>query len=169
MHREGVQCTGAQVTRDDSRRASLHDEHVEDLVAHPQLDPPQPHLTHEGRGRGHLELLARLATRVVSARDLDAPEGTGRQGAPVLAGEGHPQGVEVVDDTGGLLAEAPRLRLPRTEVSALDGVRDEPGQRVSVHASGPCSVDAALGRDRVRATGCVVGGDGNHVEAELRQ
>src|SRR5699024_4541740 len=119
------------------------------------------------RGGGQLQLLTRLTTGVVGAGHLDATEGTGGQGAAVLAGERSADGVHVVDDTAGLDGETPAVGLTAAVVAALDGVLDVAVCAVVVDLLAAGGVDATLGCDGVRTTRGVVVGVHLHVVAQL--
>ena len=107
-------------------------------------------ITHYFKSLLLLELLAGLAPCVVGPGDLDATEGAGGQAAAVLPGEGGTDRRHVVDDPDRLLPEPEGVCLAAAEVTALDGVLDEPGDRVVVDRAcpGAAAAPGAGRRDR---------------------
>jgi len=161
--------SGHQVAHHHSLGAAVRDDQVQHLVAGVQLHRAAFHLAQQGLRTGDLELLAGLASRVVGAGNLHTSEGAGGELPAVFTGERGADGVHVVDHPHRFLGQTPHVGLPAPEVAALDGVRDEPGQRVTVHLPGTGGVDAALGGDAVRTAGCVVEGEALHLVAQLPQ
>ena len=117
--------------------------------------------------RRKLQLLAGLTPGVVGARNLHAAERSGGQLTAVLAGERRADGVHVVDDPQAFLAQPEAVGLAGPEVSALDGVLDEPQDAVVVDLACPRRVDAALRGDAVRAARAVVVREALDVVAEF--
>ena len=115
------------------------------------------------------QLLAGLAAGVEGARDLHAAEGAVVEQAAVLAGERHALGDALVDDVDADLGQPVDVGLARAVVAALDGVVEEPVDRVAVALVVLGRVDAALGGDRVRAARGVLVAEGLHDVARLAQ
>ena len=82
------------------------------------------------------QLLAGLAAGVEGAGDLHAAERAVVEQAAVLAGERDALRDALVDDVGADLGQPVDVRLARAVVAALDGVVEEPVDRVAV---APCS------------------------------
>ena len=115
------------------------------------------------------QLLAGLAARVKSARDLRAAEGAVGQQAAVFAGEGHALRDALVDDVDADLRQPVDVGLARAEVAALDRVVEEPVDAVAVVLVILRGVDAALGGDGVRAARAVLVAEAFHLVAQLGQ
>ena len=161
---EGLELTSNQVAGDNAARALLAVVIVGDDVLHivvgKKLHIAQADLTVQCRGRGQLQLLTCLATGVVGTGDLHTTEGTGGQGAAVLTGERGADGVHVVDNTNGLVGQAPAVGLAAAVVATLHGVLGVAVSGVIVHLLGAGGVDTTLRSNGVRAAwGVVVGKD----------
>ena len=115
------------------------------------------------------QLLAGLAAGVERARDLYAAEGAVVEQAAVLAGERHALRDALVDDVGADLGQPIDVGLARAVVAALDGVVEEPVDGVAVALVVLGRVDAALGRDRVRAARGVLVAERLHDVPRLAQ
>ena len=158
-----------QVAGDDPAGLPVDDDQVEHLRARVHLDRAGADLALEGLVRAEQQLLARLPAGVEGARHLRAAERPGVEQARVLAGEGHALRDALVDDVEADLGQAVHVRLARAEVAALDRVVEQPVHRVAVVAVVLRGVDAALGRDRVRAPRAVLVAERLHVVAGLAQ
>src|SRR4029077_19281335 len=101
------------------------------------------------------QLLAGLPAGVVGPRDLHATKRSGRQLAAVLTGERRTDRVHMVDHPEALLAQPEAVGLTGPEVPTFDGVFAEPQDAVVVDLFRPRRVDAALGRDAMRAAWAV--------------
>ena len=165
----GLYLAGEQVPGDDALRAGVGHDEVEHLGAGVHADAPGGDLLLEGLGAGDLQLLTGLPARVVGARDLHPAEGAGGELAAVLAGEGRPDRLHVVDDPAGLQPQAHDVGLPPPVVPALDGVLDEARQGVAVDLAGPGGVDPALRGHRVGAARGVVQAEALHPVAQAPQ
>src|SRR5262249_9796315 len=115
------------------------------------------------------ELLAGLPATVKSARHLGAAKGAIGQQPAVLAGKGDALGDALVDDVDRDLGQAVDVGLARAEVTALDGVVEEPAAAVAVVLVVLGGVDAALGGDRVGPPRAVLETKTLHVIAQLGQ
>src|SRR5262249_27044111 len=102
------------------------------------------------------ELLAGLAPRVKGSRNLGAAKGSVIKVAAILAGEWHTLSDALVDDVQADLGQAIHVGLAGPEVSAFDGVIEEPEDAVAVVAIVLCGIDAALGRDAMCAARAVL-------------
>ena len=152
----GPHLAGEQVPdHDPARLAVLHHdvEHVGPVV---QRHPARRDLGGHGLVGAQQQLLAGLAPGVEGAAHLGAAEGPVGQQAPVLPGEGHPLGRALVDDVERHLGQAVDVGLPGPVVAALDGVVEQPVDRVAVVAVVLGRVDAALRGDGVGPAGRVV-------------
>ncbi len=145
----GVDPARDQVPGHDAAGPSVHDDQVQHLGARVQFHVSRGDLPGQRLVGAEQQLLARLAAGVEGAGDLDAAEGAGVEQAAVLAGEGHALRHALVDDLDGDLREAGDVGLAGTEVAALDGVVEQPVDRVAVVAVVLRRVDAALRRDGV--------------------
>lgn len=155
-----VDLAGDQVARDDATGLAVDDDQVEHLGTGVQLDVARGDLPGQRLVGAEEELLPGLAAGVERTGDLDAAEGAVVEKAAVLAGEGDALRDALVDDLDGDLGEPVDVGLAGAEVAALDGVVEEPVDRVAVVAVVLRGVDTALGGDGVRAAGRVL-------EAEL--
>ena len=142
---------GDQVAGDDAAGPAVDDDQVEHLGARVHLHVPGGDLPRQRLVGAEQQLLAGLAAGVEGAGDLDAAEGAGVEQAAVLAGERHALGHALVDDLDGDLGEPVDVGLAGAEVAALDGVVEQPVDRVAVVAVVLGGVDAALGGDGVGA------------------
>src|SRR3954453_8419861 len=102
------------------------------------------------------ELLAGLAAGVEGPRDLDAAERAVVEQPAVLPGERDALSDALVDDVHADLGQPVDVRLARAVVAALDGVVEQAVDGVAVTLVVLGRVDAALGRDRVRAAWAVL-------------
>ena len=153
-HRVGevrVDLAGDEVAGDDAAGPPVDDDQVEHLGARVHLDVAGGDLPGQRLVGAEQQLLARLAAGVEGAGDLDAAEGAGVEQSAVLAGEGHALRHALVDDLDGDLREPVDVGLAGPEVAALDGVVEEPVDRVAVVAVVLGGVDAALRGDGVGA------------------
>ena len=107
------------------------------------------------------QLLARLAARVEGTGDLDAAEGAVVEQAAVLTGERDALRDALVDDARADLGEPVDVRLAGAVVAALDGVVEEPEDRVAVLLVVLRGVHAALGGDGVGAPRGVLVAEGS--------
>lgn len=144
-----VDLPGDQVPGHDAARPPVDDDQVQHLGARVHLHVPGGDLPGQRLVGAEEELLARLATGVEGAGDLDAAEGAGVEQAAVLAGERHALGHALVDDLHGDLREPVHVGLAGAEVAALDGVVEQPVDGVAVVAVVLRRVDAALRGDGV--------------------
>ena len=160
---------GHEVAHHHSLGPTIRDDQVQHLVAGVQLHCASFHLAQQGLRAGDLELLSGLTACVVGTRNLHTTEGTGGELPAVFASERCSDGVHVVDDPHRFLGQAPHVGFPSSEVTTLDGVCDEPSQRVTVHLSGAGGVDTALSGNAVCAAGCVVEGETLHLVAQFPQ
>src|SRR5690606_27158231 len=115
------------------------------------------------------QLLAGLAPGVEGAGHLGATEGPVVEEAAVLAGERDALGGGLVDDVQRQLGEAVDVGLTAAVVPALDGVVEEPVDRVAVVVIVLGGVDPALGGDGVGSPGGVVEGEHLHLVSELAE
>ena len=160
---------GDHVADDDAARPAVEDDQVEHLVAGVHLHGPGRDLPLQRLVGAEQQLLARLAAGVEGPGDLRAAEGAGVEQAAVLAGERHALGHGLVDDVRADLGEPVDVGLPGAEVAALDGVVEQPVDRVAVVAVVLGRVDAALGGDGVRAAGRVLVAERLDVVAQLAE
>ena len=147
----GGDLPGDQVAGDDAAGPSVDDDQVEHLGARVHLDGAGRDLARQRLVGTEEQLLARLASCVEGAGDLDAAEGPGVEQAAVLPGERDALGDALVDDLDGRLGEPVDVGLPGPEVAALDGVVEQPVDGVAVVAVVLRGVDAALRGDGVGA------------------
>ena len=170
---EGLELTGDQVAGNDAASALLAivvvDDDVLQVVVSEELHVAQANLAVERRGGGQLQLLACLATGVVGTGDLHTTEGTGSQGAAVLASEWCTDGVHVVNNADGFVGQTPAVGLAAAVVATLDGVLGVAVGGVIVHLLGTGGVDATLRCDGVRAARGVVVGKYLYLVAQLAQ
>jgi hypothetical protein len=145
-----------KVTRDDAACLAVHDHQVEHLAAVVHLHGAGLDLLLERRIGTEEELLPSLAARVERARDLRATEGAVGEEAAVLAREGHAGRHALVDDVHAQLGQAVDVGLTGAEVAALHRVVEQAVDAVAVVLVVLGGVDAALGRDGVRATRAVL-------------
>ena len=82
---------------------------------------------------------------------MDAAEGAVVEQAAVFAGERHSLRDALVDDLNAQLSQPVDIGLSGPEVSALDGVIEQPVDRVPVIAVVLGGIDAALGGDGMGA------------------
>ena len=129
--------------------ASSVDDQLEHLVTGVRRDAPGPDLPLQRLVGADEELLAGLAAGVEGAGHLHAAEGAVVEQAAVLAGERDALRDALVDDVDADLGQAVHVRLARAVVAALDGVVEQPVDRVAVALVVLGRVDAALGGDRV--------------------
>ncbi len=160
---------GLQVAHHDAAGPAVDHDQVEHLVPGVHGDGAGADLPLQRLVRAEQQLLTRLAAGVEGARDLRAAEGAGVQQAAVLAGERHALRHALVDDLDGDLGQPVHVGLARPEVAALDGVVEEPLDRVTVVAVVLGGVDAALRGDRVRPPRAVLVAVAAHPVAELAQ
>ena len=151
------------------RAATVDDDQLDHLVAGVGLHRAGGDLPLEGLVGADEQLLAGLAARVEGARHLHAAEGAVVQEAAVLTREGHALGDALVDDVHADLGQPVDVGLPRAVVAALDGVVEEPVDRVAVALVVLGGVDAALRGDRVRASRGVLVAEGLHDVARLAE
>lgn len=161
----GVDLPGDEVAGDDAAGLAVDDDQVEHLGTGVQFDVARGDLPGQRLVGAEQELLSGLAPGVEGAGDLDAAERTVVEETAVLAGEGDALGDALVDDLDGDLGEPVDIGLAGAEVAALDGVVEEPVDRVTVVAVVLRGVDAALGGDRVGAAGRVLEAELDHVVA----
>ena len=169
MRRVGGHLSGQQVARDDPAGPVVLEDHVEQFRTGVQLDGASRHLAHEGRVGADEELLAGLTPGVERARDLCAAERTVVQEAAVVAGERNALGSGLVNDVDRDLGESMHVGLAGPVVATLDGVVEEPVDRVAVVRVVLRSVDAALGGDAVGPARAVVEGEGLHAVAQFSE
>ncbi len=162
-------CTRLEVADDDALGVAVHDHEVEHLGVRVGLHTAVGNVAVQGRVSTEEQLLASLAAGVEGARNLRATEGAVVEEATVFAGEGYALRGTLVNDVDRHLGEPMHVRLTSTEVTALDGVVEEAMHRVAVVLVVLGRVDAALGRDRVRAPGRVVEDEVVHLVAQLRE
>ena len=165
----GLDLAGDHVAHDDAAGAAVDHDQLDHLVAGVGLHRAGGDLALEGLVGADQQLLAGLAAGVEGAGDLDAAEGAVVEQAAVLAGEGDALRDALVDDVPAHLGQAVDVGLARAVVAALDGVVEEPVDRVAVALVVLGGVDAALGGDRVRATRGVLVAEGLHDVAGLAQ
>lgn len=156
VRKVGVDPAGDEIPCHDAARPSVDHDQVEHLGARMHLDVAGRDLPRQRLIRTEQKLLARLAAGVEGAGHLDTTEGTGVEQTPVLPRERHALGHALVDDLDRDLREAVDVGLTGPEVSALDGVVEQPVDGVAVVAVVLRRVDAALGGDRVGAAGRVL-------------
>ena len=165
----GLQLPGDQVAHDDAAGAAVDDDQLDHLVAGVGPHRAGGHLALEGLVGADQQLLAGLAAGVEGPGDLDAAEGAVVQQAAVLAGERDALGDALVDDVQADLGQPVDVGLAGAVVAALDGVVEEPVDRVAVALVVLGGVDAALGGDRVGATGGVLVAERLHHVAGLAE
>ena len=165
----GLELAGDQVAHDDAAGAAVDDDQLDHLVAGVGLHRAGGDLALEGLVGADQQLLAGLAAGVEGARDLDAAEGAVVQQAAVLAGERDALGDALVDDVQADLGQPVDVGLARAVVAALDGVVEEPVDRVAVALVVLGRVDAALGGDRVGAARGVLVAERLHHVAGLAE
>ena len=166
---EALNRAGHEVARDDAPRASVHDHHVQHLVAREHLHRAGADLPHHRLVGAEQQLLARLAARVERARDLRAAERAIVQQPAVLTRERHALRHALVDDADAHLGQAVDVRLAGPVVAALDRVVEQPRHAVAVVPVVLRGVDPALGRDAVRAARAVLDAEAQDVVARLAQ
>src|SRR5688572_14049601 len=147
--------------------ASVDAHEVQHLGARVHLHLAEADLPLEGLVRAEEELLARLAAGVERPRDLRAAERAVDELAPVLARERNALRDALVDDRDADLGQAVDVRLAGTVIAALHRVVEEAPDAVAVVRVILRRVDAALGRDAVRAPRAVLEAEALHVVAEL--
>lgn len=145
------------------------DDQFEHLVAAVHVHRAGCHLTRQGLVDADQQLLTRLALGVEGALHLDATERTVVEQAAVLAGEGNAHGDALVDDVGAHVGQPVDVGLAGSVVAALDRVIEQPVDGVVVVLVVLGSVDAALGRNRVRTTRAVLVAEVLDVVAGLAQ
>jgi hypothetical protein len=158
-----------EVAHDDSRRATVDNDDVDEFGAIEEADSPETHLAGELLVGPEQELLPRLAAGVEGAAHLGPAERAVVEQSAVLAGEGHPLGHHLVDDVHAHLGQSVHVGLAGAEVAALDGVVEETVDAVTVSLVVLGGVDAALRCDRVGAPRRVVEGECVHLVAEFGQ
>ena len=164
-----LQLAGQQVAHDHALTAPVVDDQVNQVVVSEDLHVAGTDLAVQRRGGGQLQLLTRLATGVVGAGDLNATEGTGCQGAAVLAGERRADSVHVVNDLRGLHSQAPAVVLAAAVVAALDRVLGVQVGGVVIQLFTAGGVHTTLRSDGVRAARGVVVGEHLDVVAQLAE
>ena len=147
----GLDLAGDQVAHDDAAGPAVDDDQLEHLVPGVALHGAGGDLALEGLVGADQQLLPGLAAGVERAGDLDAAERAVVEEAAVLTRERHALGHALVDDVHADLGEPVDVGLAGAVVAALDRVVEEPVDGVAVALVVLGRVDAALGRDRVRA------------------
>ncbi len=156
-----------QVARDDAARLAVDHDEVEHFAAGVQRDGLLVYLPHQRLIGADKQLLAGLAARVERARDLRTAERSVVEQAAVLARERHALRDALVDDVDAQLREPVDVGFARAVVAALDRVVEEAIDAVAVVLVVLRGVDAALGRDAVRAAGAVLDAEIQDVVAQL--
>ena len=141
--------TGDQVACHDAAGLAVDHDQFEHLVPRVHLDGAERDLPFHRLVRAQQQLLTGLPAGVERARHLGAAERAVVQQAAVLAGERDALGHALVDDVHRHLGQSVHVGLAGPEVAALDGVVEEPVDRVAVVAVVLRRVDAALRGDRV--------------------
>ena len=165
----GLDLAGDHVAGDDAAGLAVDDDHLEHLVPGERLDGAGRDLALERLVGADQQLLAGLAAGVERAGHLHAAEGAVVEQAAVLTGERDALGDALVDDVAADLRQAVDVRLARAVVAALDGVVEEPVDRVAVALVVLRGVDAALRGDRVRAARRVLVAERLHDVAGLAE
>ena len=165
----GLHLAGEQVPGDDPDRLAVLDHDVQHVGPVVQRHTAGRDLGGHGLVGAQQQLLAGLAPGVEGAAHLGAAEGPVGQQTAVLPGERHPLGRALVDDVERHLGQAVDVGLPGPVVAALDGVVEQPVDRVAVVAVVLGCVDAALGRDGVGPPGRVVERERLDLVAQLGQ
>ncbi len=160
---------GHEVAHHDAAREAVDHHQVEHLGSRVHLDCAEPDLPLERLIRAQKQLLSGLATSVEGARNLRSAEGAIREQAAVLAREGDALRDALIDDADRALGQAMHVRLARAVVAPLHRVVEEAPDAVAVVLIVLGGVDAALGRDRVRAPRRILEAEGLHLVAELGQ
>ena len=145
----GLDLAGHQVPDHHPAGLAVDHDQLEHLVPAVHGHGAGGDLALQGLVRADQQLLAGLAAGVEGPGDLDAAERAVVQQPAVLPGERHALGDALVDDLHADLGQPVDVGLPGPEVAALDGVVEQPVDRVAVVAVVLGRVDAALGRDRV--------------------
>ena len=164
-----LELAGLEAAGDDPARHAVHVHEVHHLAAGVHRDASGRDLTHQRAVGAEQQLLARLAARVEGPRHLGSAEGAVVEQPAVLASEGHTLSDALVDDAHAALGQAVDVVLSRAVVAALDGVVEEAPDAVAVVLVVLGGVDAALGGDRVGASGRVLDAEHVHVVAHLGQ
>ena len=165
----GLHLAGEQVPHHDPAGLAVLDHDVEHVGPVVQRHAPGRDLGGHGLVGAQQQLLAGLAPGVEGAAHLGAAERPVGQQAAVLPGERHPLGRALVDDVERHLGQPVDVRLPGAVVAALDGVVEQPVDRVAVVAVVLGRVDAALRGDGVGPPGRVVERERLHLVAQLGQ
>ena len=165
----GLDLAGHQVPDDHAAGPAVDHDQLEHLVPAVHGHGAGGDLALQGLVRADQQLLAGLAAGVEGPRDLHAAEGPVVQQPAVLPGERHALGDALVDDLHADLGQPVDVGLPGPEVAALDGVVEQPVDRVAVVAVVLGRVDAALGGDRVGAARRVLVAEAGDLVARLTQ
>src|SRR6267142_3556586 len=115
-----------QIASDNSFGMSVDHDELQHFCARKHLHCAQRNLPAKRLISAEEQLLAGLAARVKSARDLRATKRAIRQQTPVLAGERNALGDALVDDVCADLRKAIDVRLACPKITAFDGVVKEP-------------------------------------------
>ncbi len=158
-----------QVADDDAAGLAVDVDQIEHLATGKELHRTGIDLPHQRRIGTEQELLAGLTAGVEGSRDLRTAEGAVVEHATVLAREGHALGDTLVDDIDADLGQAMDVALAGAVVAALDGVVEEPVDRIAVVLVVLRRVDPALGGDAVRAARRIEDGEREYVVAHLAE
>ncbi len=115
------------------------------------------------------QLLAGLTASVEGSRNLGAAEGAVGKRAAVFASEGDALRYALVDDVHAVLRQAVDVGFTSAEVSAFDGVVEQPVNAVAVVLIILGGIDAALRSDGVGAAGRILKAEARDFVAKLPQ
>src|ERR1017187_3150728 len=158
-----------QVAGDDAAGAAIHHDEVEHLGARGHRHGAETDLALQRLVGAEEQLLARLAARVESARDLRAAETAVIEVAGVLAGKRYALPDALIDDVEADAGETINVGFAGAEIAALDGVVEQAVDAVAVIVIVLGGIDAALRRDAVRAPGGILEAEAVDVVAQLGQ
>ena len=169
MRRPRLHLSGHQIAGDDSDGPVIFDHDVEHFGASVQLHVAETDLAHQCLIGTEEQLLSGLSSRIEGTRDLGAAERAVGEEAAIFTGERHALGRALVDDFDTDLRQAIDVGFAGTIVAALDGVVEEPPDRVAVVLIVLGSVDPSLGGDAVCPSRRVMEREGLHVVSQLRE
>ena len=147
----------------------LTSDDVEHLAVGEGLDRAALDLPHHRLVGADEQLLAGLAAGVERARDLRSTERPVVEEPAVLARERDALCHALVDDVHAQLRQPVDVGFARPVVAALDRVVEEALDAVAVVLVVLGGIDAALGRDAVRAARAVLNAEAQDVVAELAE
>ncbi len=148
--------TGLQIAHDDALGVAVHDNEVQHFGVRVGFHASVRNGSAKCRIRAEQKLLPSLAARVERPRNLRAAERAIVQQTAILARERHALRRALINDVRRHFGQTMDIGLARAKIAALDGVVEQAMHRIVVVLVILRRVDAALRRDRVRATGRIV-------------